>query len=68
MGREDLNKKNEENLCLTGIIVFAIYNVIFIYLGLGVLWKFLFFLASYGILGLYFYNKDVKEEKRKQVG
>jgi hypothetical protein len=60
-----MNKKNEKAFALAGTIVFAIYNVIFAYLDLGVLWFFNLLLISYGILGLYYYNKDAKEEKRK---
>jgi hypothetical protein len=60
-----MNKKNEMNMNITGAIMFAISNIIFIYLGLGVLWWVLFFLASCGIIGLYFYNIDIKEEKEK---
>jgi hypothetical protein len=58
-----MNKKNETNAWLTGAIMFAISNIIFAYLGLGVIWKLLFLLAGYGIIGLYFYNIDIKEEK-----
>jgi hypothetical protein len=31
------------------------------------IWKLLFLLASYGIIGLYFYNKEIKEEKQKKI-
>jgi hypothetical protein len=60
-----MNKKNEINAFLTGSIMYAIEFIIFTYLGLGVIWRLLFLLASYGIIGLYYYNKDIKEEKEK---
>jgi hypothetical protein len=52
-----MNKKNEMNILLTGSIMFLIIIIIFIYLGLGVIWKLLFFLAGYGIIGLFFLIK-----------
>ena len=60
-----MNKKNEMNILLTGSIMYLIIFIFFTYLGLGVIWKLLFYLASYGIIGLYFYNKEIKEEKEK---
>jgi hypothetical protein len=60
-----MNKKNEMNILLTGSIMYLIIIIIFSYLGLGVIWQLLFFLASYGIIGLYFYNKETKEEKTR---
>jgi hypothetical protein len=60
-----MNKKNEMNILLTGSIMFLIIIIIFTYLGLGIIWKLLFLLAGYGIIGLYFYNKEIKEEKEK---
>jgi len=60
-----MNKKYEMEILLTGSIMYLIILIIFTYLGLGVIWKVLFFLASYGIIGLYYYNKDLKEEKEK---
>jgi hypothetical protein len=62
-----MNKKNEMNILLTGSIMYLIIIIIFTYLGLGVIWRVLFYLASYGIIGLYFYNKEIKEEKQKKI-
>jgi hypothetical protein len=62
-----MNKKNQMNIMLTGSIMYLIIFIFFTYLGLGVIWKLLFYLASYGIIGLYFYNKEIKEEKQKKI-
>jgi len=62
-----MNKKNQMNIMLTGSIMYLIIFIFFTYLGLVVIWKLLFYLASYGIIGLYFYNKEIKEEKQKKI-
>jgi len=62
-----MSKKYEMEILLSGSIMYLIIIIIFSYLGLGVIWKLLFLLASYGIIGLYFYNKEIKEEKQKKI-
>jgi hypothetical protein len=60
-----MNKKYEMEILLTGSIMYLIILIIFTYLELGVIWQVLFFLASYGIIGLYYYNKETKEKEEK---
>lgn len=62
-----MKKKYEKDFEITGTIAFGILNLIFIYLGLNVLLRFYVYFVSMGIIGLYYYNKDAKEEKEKKI-
>ncbi len=62
-----MKKKYETDFFLAGILVYAILNLIWIYSGLGALWRVLSYLGSMGIIGLYYYSKDAKEEREKKA-
>ncbi len=62
-----MKKKYEMDCIITWSIVYAIFNIISSYLGLGATIKMYFFLGSWGIIGLYYYNKDAKEERQKKA-
>ena len=62
-----MKKKYERNFLLAGVLAHAILILVWGYSGMGILWRVYSYLVSMGILGLYYYNKDAKEEREKKT-
>ncbi len=58
-----MKKKYEIEFMTMWCVIFAVLILIFSYLNFGVLERFYCIIISFGLLGLYYYNKDKKEEE-----